>query len=503
MLTSGPCKWRYRTHLERNITTTTRTIILPRVNLTQVVPSDTPFASKVMLPNGSSPESYFVRPCLDENAGKRFDDRPDWMGTQFNRFPVVVNSNGIPWAEATVYLVSRLENSMEPIMATYRGIANDLASFLRFIEESGIDWTYFPRRKLERPTYRYRAQLWLSVSAGALSATTAKRRISAVVAFYRWLEKERVLNIANPPWVDSDRYIQFTDSRGQRQSMKVQTTDLKISVPRTDDPYSEVIEDGGKLRPLPDVEQRWLLDALVSHGNTELTLIHLFAILTGARIQTILTFRVRHILARQLVPVDSNEVRVPVGSGTGIDTKNDKKMVIHIPTWFFDSLSQYVKSERAIVRRTRAIGGDTPDQYLFLSVRGSPFYSSKAETTKYSEDNALRHVKDGQAVRQLIKEYIIPRIQLTHDRKFSYRFHDLRATYGMNLTDEQLKRVAAGEITLHQAREFVKTCMGHESAATTDLYLQYRGRLKFIRRVNNEYDEHLKTIAAKAFGLRP
>ncbi|BDT60491.1 integrase [Massilia varians] len=484
--------------MERIITTKARTIVLPRLSLTHVVSSDTPFASKVALPDGSSPESYFVRPYLDEKVGKRFDDRPSWMGTQFNLFPVVVDSNGAPWAEATVYLLSRLEGSLDPLMTTYSGIAKDLASFLQFIEESGTDWTYFPRRKLERPTYRYRAQLRLSVSAGEMAASTAKRRIGTVIAFYRWLQREGVLNIENPPWVDSDRYIQFTDSQGQRQSMKVRTTDLRISAPKTDDPYSELIEDGGKLRPLPEVEQRWLLDALANLGNTELTLIHLFAILTGARIQTILTFRVRHVLERRLLATDSGEVRIPVGPGTGIDTKDDKKMVLHIPVWFYESLSQYAQSERAIKRRIRAKGGDSPDQYLFLSARGAPLYVSKAEAKEYNDENVLRHTKDGQAVRQLIRDYIIPNIQLTHDPKFAYRFHDMRATFGMNLTDEQLKRVSSGEITLHQAREFVKTRMGHESAATTDLYLQYRGRLKFIRRVNIEYDEHLKTIAANA-----
>lgn len=70
----------------------------------------------------------------------------------------------------------------------------------------------------------------------------------------------------------------------------------------------------------------------------------------------------------------------------------------------------------------------------------------------------------------------------------------------MNLTDEQLQRVAAGEITLHEAREFVKSRMGHESAATTDLYLQYGGKLTFIRRVNDGYGDHLNDLVAKACG---
>jgi integrase len=429
--------------------------------------------------------------------GIRFDNQPRWMGTRFNLFPLVLDSRGTPWAEAVVFIVSRLENSVNPTMGTYKSIADDLAAFLRFNEESGKDWTVFPRKKLERPTYRYRAHLRLAVTAGQLAASTAKRRMGTVIAFYRWLRKEGTLIPENSPWTESDRLIEFTNSRGLRGSKIVSATDLSMSVPRQEDPYSGLIDDGGKLRPLPHVEQEWVVEALACYGNTELTLIHLLALLTGARIQTALTFRVGHVTSLDVTP-GMTEVRLPVGPGTGIDTKNDKQMVLHIPTWFYEQLSVYAQSPRAVRRRENAVGGNTDSQYLFLSARGNPLYRSKADALEYDERNRLRHAKDGQAVRQLITEYLIPTIRRDHHHSFSYRFHDLRATFGMNLTDEQLKKVAAGEITLHEAREFVKTRMGHESAATTDLYLQYRGRLQFTRQVNDQYGTHLQMLVKRA-----
>lgn len=78
--------------------------------------------------------------------------------------------------------------------------------------------------------------------------------------------------------------------------------------------------------------------------------------------------------------------------------------------------------------------------------------------------------------------------------EFKYRFHDLRATYGMNLTDQQLEYVAKGQISLHQAREFVKIRMGHESSATTDLYLQYRQNIKNVREISSAYSHHLEKL---------
>ncbi|MBK0413128.1 hypothetical protein JD974_01795 [Chromobacterium haemolyticum] len=319
--------------------------------------------------------------------------------------------------------------------------------------------------------------------------------MSSIISFYTWLRDEGVLVPAHVPWKGSDRYIELKDMHGFKYSKRVITTDVSIRVPKQDDPYAGTIDDGGKLRPLAHEEQGWLMDALISLGNTEMTLIHLFGLLTGARIQTILTFRVRHALV-ELDDPPPPELRFPVGPGTGIDTKNDKQLVLHIPVWFYQMLRTYAYSERAHRRRCRADGGDSEDQYLFLSVRGTPLYQCKADSQTFDDTNNLRHAKAGQGVRQFMTERVIPLIREKYGASsFHYRFHDTRASFGMNLTDAQLGLVAKGESTLHQAREFVKARMCHESSATTDRYLQYRNNLKLIRAVSANYNEHLRLLA--------
>lgn len=411
----------------------------------------------------------------------------------FNLFPIVLGSDGAPWAEATVYLLSRLEGAVAPTMATYSSIADDLAAYRRFLDESKIDWTKFPIHKLSRPTYRYNGHLRLAVQAGDIAASTARRRMGTVVAFYSWLRAERVFTPEHPPWKESDRYIELKDIKGFKVTKQVTTTDVSIKAPKQIDPYAGTIDDGGKLRPLSVDEQGWLVNALLALGNTEMTLIHLLGLLTGARIQTILTFRVGHALLEQPAPPVA-ELRIPVGFGTSIDTKNDKQMVLHVPVWFYQMLRVYALSDRARKRRMRAEGGDAEEQYLFLSVRGTPLYRSREEALDFNEENALRHAKAGQGVRQFTVERVIPYIREWYDPQFHYRFHDLRASFGMNLTDHQLALVAAGEITLHQAREYVKTRMGHESSAITDRYLQYRDNLKLVRQVGYDYDQHLRML---------
>ena len=72
-------------------------------------------------------------------------------------------------------------------------------------------------------------------------------------------------------------------------------------------------------------------------------------------------------------------------------------------------------------------------------------------------------------MRQYLKEHLIPYIQQHNKKNFTFRIHDLRASYGMNQTDIQLALVENGDITLHKARITVMALMGHESSATLNI----------------------------------
>lgn len=473
-----------------------RKIVVPKLKVTEVCDAKSPSAMRRIVPsvNGRPEVIYYIREAGSSELDERNCERV--VRHEYNFFPVVLDKSGAPWDVANLYVLSRLEGITIPVMATYAGFAEDLAAYLQFIEEQGLDFTVFPSRKLHRPTYRYNGDLKLRMQAGELARTTAKRRISTVISFYRWLKGEGLLVPEHPPWKEGDRYIGFKDAQGFSVSKKVITTDISIKTNVQKDPYDETIDDGGKLRPLPSNEQEWLINALLSLGNTEMTLIHLMALLTGARMQTVLTMRVRH--AQLELPEGLRELRFAVGPETGIDTKGDKNMSIFFPVWFYEKLQTYSMSERAIKRRQRADGGDTENQYLFLSQQGKPFYQSKADAAHFDDDNSLRHTKAGQGVRQFIKERIIPFIRKEYEPGYHYRPHDLRATFGMNLTDAQLALVQQGKITLHQAREFVKIRMGHSSSAMTDRYLNHRKSLVHIRTAVAEYEQHLKQLAERA-----
>lgn len=442
-------------------------------------------------------EQYFVREIHQEDTNTRRDGMPNWAPSRFNVFPIVLDGSGQPWAEACLYLLAGMESNPSIEMSTYDAKALDLAAFRRFIEETKIDWMNFPKNQLFRPTYRYRTHLNLLLRSGELKQKTVARRMSTVIGFYRWLASEEIFKPENPPWKERDIYITSKDYYGFQQSKKIKSTDLIIKAPVQQDTFEETINDGGKLRPLPPKEQEWLLDALAEAGNTEMTLIHLMGLTTGARLQTICTVKIRHI--EMPPPANPNdEVRLPVGPGTGIDTKGDKRLVLHIPGWLYQTLQVYANSERASRRRQKANKKDS-NQYLFLTKNGAPFYEDRQDRKTFAPTNKRRYYFDGGAVETFIRNIVRPYIEKKYGcKKFNFIFHDTRATFGMNLTDFLLSQVEAGKLNLAYVREYVKTRMGHKSAADTDRYLDFRHKLKFKRAVIEQHEKHLQSLCEKA-----
>jgi integrase len=87
-----------------------------------------------------------------------------------------------------------------------------------------------------------------------------------------------------------------------------------------------------------------------------------------------------------------------------------------------------------------------------------------------------RHVKTGQAVRQFIKDELLPmmRAQLGNLR-YEFSFHDLRATYGLNMVDT----MTASETKYTRALDQLRQLMWHARASTTEIY--YRPKVFMCR----------------------
>lgn len=415
-----------------------------------------------------------------------------------NRLCLVVCGDGAMWREASLYLVAKLEDSAGKASAqSIIGIADDLADFRRFLELDRVDFRQFPKSKFARPTYRYHGSLMTKLRLGEIAVTTGKRRILSVLAFYRWLEARELLRPSNKMWEERRIQISFPGFSGRTHRVSAESSDLAISSPKQADPFSSSLMDGAMLRPLPIEEQLCLLQCLKKLGNSEMTLAHLIAMFTGARAQTFLTLKAHYFLDSH--NDDSRfEIPIPCGLGTGNDTKNDKRLNLFAPRWLYKKIHTYCHSARASARRGKSIHDINDRDYLLLTNRGSPYYLDKEDLSKFDQEKVTKYFPNGAAIRVFIGSKVLPAMREVMGQSFHYSCHDLRATYGMNLTDIQLKLVEDGQITLHEAREFVRVRMGHESSKTTDRYLNFRKFSSLGAEAQDRYEVHLAELVAEA-----
>lgn len=474
-----------------------RKVLLPVFRLSELTTEDDPDANKRIIKQGKGHPAltYSYRYIRNDNAELGFI-------YNYNLFPIVLDRNGMPWALGTLYILAQLEGKSVPIISTFHSKADDLGAYREWLDAQqnpeSLIYT-FPKNKQRRPTYRYCGHLRLRIQAGEIRPTTAQRHMRTVVAFYRWLVEKKYFQPEYPLWEESQYQLTFKSAAGREIFKRITSTDLSIHAPKSNDPFDGAIQDGGALRPLSGKEQSWILEATEVTGNAECYLIQLFMLATGARIQTAGTLRRRHFLSAD--PPYSKGLsgggevfKIKAGPGTGIDTKNDKAGVLQVPRPIYELLHTYAVSERSHLRRQRfeAKHGMRDDPYLFLTQQGNPYYEAKAETLLFNSDLHRRHEKSGQAIRQFVKERVVPYVREHYDKSFHYRIHDLRASFGMNMTELQMEEVHKGTITYHRARLNVKDLMWHASLDTTDRYLNYRSQMGEIYAAVNAYGDQLQ-----------
>ncbi len=445
---------------------------------------------RIESPNQQSSLTYHYKPFVDEPSGVSYS---------FKLFPVVLNSDGSPWAFACLYIFDRIEADIAPNMETYKSIATDLRAFRVWLDEN-VDtpelFSHFPRFVQGRVTYRYAAYLRQRVMANLSETSTSERRFNNVIRFYSWLIEKNYLNPMFSPWEEKTITLKISDQHGVSFYKKIKTTNLSLNTSKLNHTFDDFIEDGGKLRPLTQEEQRWVFDSLNALGNIEMNLILLVMLLTGARIQTVCTFQIGHFT--NPYPKYSSSIKglgevikLKAGPGTGIDTKFNKSGVLMIPRALYQALHHYAISPRVRKRSALTELGWDEAQYLFLTQQGSPYYESRADIVGAVEGFDRHHFKKGETIRQYLKEQLIPYVQKKFKGEFSFRVHDLRATFGMNVESRLVRLVHEGKLTMDKARQILATLMWHSSSETTDKYLNYRLKNEEVFAAVNEYGEQV------------
>lgn len=431
----------------------------------------------------------------ESRCGKEYyrelDEDVEVEDGEYYQFPVIVDNDGVQWLDASLFLFWKVEQNPHIDNKTLLSIASALKDFKEFCEMEEIDYLRAPR-KIQRPPWLYRVYLLEKVEEEALSFSTLRGRMSAVAAFYQWLMEIRGVKFKYKMWKLEKLQVNYVDDYGVSHSKYVESKDL-VRVPSgaVNQEEEGCIYDEGRLKPLTSNEQYALIDALNELENPEMLLGFYVALLTGARMQTVFTLRLRQFENKTLS--ENGEVKVRVGPGTLCDTKGNRVYYLYFPEWLFEQIKVYMQSVRAKHRREKASQfKNERDQYVFLTKLGRPYYLSKSDPYR----KEYRNPPSGSSVRQFL--YVA-----LHDYmekkgiKLNFSFHDLRATFAVNYLfgSANLSDMEIGPddvIGLRSRLNGLRQRMGHKSLTVTERYLKFRDAARERSRVQTRFEEEMR-----------
>lgn len=416
------------------------------------------------------------------NPVQTFYLKPEMFGVGIERdvyyFPFLLNSDGTPWYEANSFLYYQVMNKhvmTRPTEDTQRK-ASRLLDYKLFIENLQLDWLDFSGKRLtSRPTYRYYKHL---IEDRGLSAQVVNQYTSDVYQFYQFVSQH--WHEISMDRVDSVKTIRiyFSGTTGTHSIERLKRSQTKTTPPVQAVPLGYVRDDGEVLRPLTTDELKELKTIINGRQWSPIErLIILTSLMTGARKQTVLTLRVNTI--DQLIatgPGPDGLYKVFAGPGTKIDTKNNKKQTLYLPSQLTEELHVYAHCRQAIERRRKFIqrySQEHPEQpqmhlgdvYLFLSDQGNCYYMGK-DDPRYP---IIKSPPRGQVVDNL-KRKILNSSSDIFPKDFYY--HWLRATFALQLWNALQKPLEAGLLSQSDVISIIQNRLHHQHRETSENYLK-------------------------------
>lgn len=395
-----------------------------------------------------------------------------------HHYPFLFHADGVPWHEANSYLLSLVieSNKIGQRADSVRRLASKLLDYIQYCERNNLDWLDFSgRRPALRPTYKYFNYL---INESKRSNQVVNQYTSAVYNFYSYVSEHwHQLDMARIDTIKKVRFVVNGPKGGRvldvlKRSQTMRTSGVSMI------PLGFVRENCEDLRPLSNNELSMLMNVINgnSHWSSVERIILLFALLTGARKQSVLTLRMRHLGAfsdADLLP--ESAYKIYAGAGTGIDTKYDKPQVLYVPKVLAEELITMACSPLMTRRREKFLTQmqkkypdvkmDEEDIYLFLSPQGNCYYMAE-DDPRYA---LVKCPPTGQ-VTETLKRKILRQAPSIFPRDFSY--HWLRATYAYQLYQRLQAMVRDGVLKYGDDIAFIQKRMHHESRETTENYLK-------------------------------
>ncbi|NOI55759.1 site-specific integrase [Vibrio crassostreae] len=411
-------------------------------------------------------------------------------------FPFLLNADGSPWGDANSFIFESAYNLSKGYTTSeaIRKKASLLLDYKIYCETNDIDPMVFAGRKPKRPTYRYYLEQLSLLEKGLVTRRSLNQRTKVVYDFYKYLSEQpnSSIDINRVDTVDSVKIFR-SGSYGQSYTYEVEKREQSVNVSSAPTPVAIgfVREYGEDLRPLYSDELDELLEIIYCDSfSVDERLIHLVALHTGARKQSILTLRLGHLENFNSGNLGKDGTyKIKAGPGTGIDTKFGKPQTLYFPKEVADQIITYSKSKKAKDRRAKfkakhesIISED--EMYVFLSPEGEPHYMAK-------DDPRYKRTKSKPQGRNTyyMKKKLLSKCSESFPKDFS--FHWLRATFALKYYIWLQPLSANGVLTDGDIISMVQKRLHHSDRRTTEHYLKLFDSVDERLKAQSAYEERV------------
>lgn len=332
----------------------------------------------------------------------------------------------------TTYLIHRHLIGKENSSFEARG----LRLYFDFLEVINKSWLDGSDEVFNRPISLFSKSLKNSFEKGQIAGTVAINYFNSVVRFYQFhLEKGQAFN--GSPISFKTKKIEFNTNdltnHIAKYSIDVNTVDCAPNIPST--------AKSSELKPLTMDHLKLLFKTLKEKSTPEFFLICLIAQSTGLRIGEIADLKLEHISKYDEEPI----FNLYVGPQVGHHTKGNQNGVIKVNKTVMNIIKEHTLTS-AYLKRLSRFKGNKP--FLILNRKGEP-YTQEVLSVMFN---------------QFMHQHIKP-----IDPSFSYKFHDLRATFGVSI----MKACLDSKMSRSEALAYTQNQMRHKSLETTLHYLEY------------------------------
>lgn len=354
----------------------------------------------------------------------------------------------MPWREANLWLHENAA-TRDVTLLTVQTTGTGLHAYAKWLEENSVDWRHFPARKADRCLVRYKGSLIEARDKGILAPSTASQRMRVTVRFYRWLGVTGLISPAWPMWREQTLGIRLTDPLGFDRTVRVTTTDLRISNRKS---HGLRLEDG--LLPVTVATRDNILGFCRERASEELFLMLALGFYSGLRISSIANLKVQSLTNAVPDPATPELYKIAVGPGADppVATKYSVTGQAWIPRELLDQLLKYSHSIRRLQREEKA----RPENkdLVFLTRFGNP-YAQRA-TDKSVAINVEIH-----ALKKLAVKY-------DADVPKDFHFHQSRCTFATELARLAIR--FGGPIN---AISIVKDALLHKNESISINYIKF------------------------------